>query len=260
MSNSMNYYELLGVKRTASNDELKKAYKQLVKKYHPDLYTGDKSFAEQKTKEINVAYDTLSDATKRAEYDAEVFPAPAVYSYTPPKYDTAPNDYYRRQYEEKIRNSYQREYNYNDYVAAYRAARRNAAAKSASKYSSNNYSEELYKKFSAMKYTTKVFVVLMIVLIYAILMIENLVNTDYARYFHTESPKTTTTRTNTTLRTDFYDKYYDDKSKTEFDINDYFSEDALHKLYDEKYYKKFDSYEDFREMFSIHVRDNFVGN
>ena len=256
----MNYYEILGVKRNASNDELKKAYKQLVKKYHPDLYSGDKSFAEQKTKEINVAYDVLSDSTKRSAYDEEIFPSPSSYSYTPPKYDSAPNDYYRRQYEEKIKNNYQREYNYNDYVAAYRAARRKAAAENAAKYRSDNYSNELYRKFNNMKTTTKVFFVVLIAIFYGILMIENIVNTNYSSFKYSEPVQRT--KTNTTIKSNFYDKYYDDTANKNFDIHDYlvnerhYTKRTLQKLYNEKYYKTYSTYDEFLEMFTIYVRDN----
>lgn len=65
----MNYYELLQVREDASDEVIKMAYKALVKKYHPDTYEGDKSFAEAKMKEVNAAYSILSDAVKRAEYD-----------------------------------------------------------------------------------------------------------------------------------------------------------------------------------------------
>ncbi|AVX20006.1 MULTISPECIES: molecular chaperone DnaJ [Carboxydocella] len=62
------YYEVLGVGRNATEEEIKKAYRKLSKKYHPDLNPGDKS-AEEKFKEINEAYEVLSDPQKRAAYD-----------------------------------------------------------------------------------------------------------------------------------------------------------------------------------------------
>ncbi|MBT7526492.1 MAG: DnaJ domain-containing protein, partial [Rhodospirillales bacterium] len=61
-------YEMLGVDRNASSDDLKKAYRKLAMKYHPDRNSGDKE-AEQKFKEINEVYDILKDDEKRAAYD-----------------------------------------------------------------------------------------------------------------------------------------------------------------------------------------------
>ncbi|MFV5423778.1 DnaJ domain-containing protein, partial [Acinetobacter baumannii] len=62
-----NYYEELGVKREASADEIKKAYRKLARKYHPDI--SKEKDAEEKMQAINVAYDTLSNPEKKAEYD-----------------------------------------------------------------------------------------------------------------------------------------------------------------------------------------------
>ena len=61
-------YEVLGLTKTATDDEIKKAYRKLAKKYHPDLNPGDKT-AEAKFKEINEAYEVLSDPKKKANYD-----------------------------------------------------------------------------------------------------------------------------------------------------------------------------------------------
>lgn len=68
MAEKRDYYEVLGIAKTASADEIKSAYRKLAKKYHPDLNPGDKE-AEEKFKEIGEAYEILSDQQKRARYD-----------------------------------------------------------------------------------------------------------------------------------------------------------------------------------------------
>jgi molecular chaperone DnaJ len=65
---SKDFYDALGVSRTASQDEIKKAYRKLVRQYHPDKNPGDKE-AEERFKEIQGAYDVLSDPEKRKQYD-----------------------------------------------------------------------------------------------------------------------------------------------------------------------------------------------
>ena len=82
------YHEVLGVSKTATADELKKAYRKLALKYHPDKNPGDKE-AEEKFKEAAEAYDVLSDADKRAKYDQfghnmgpQGFPGGGSYGYS----------------------------------------------------------------------------------------------------------------------------------------------------------------------------------
>lgn len=69
MSEKRDYYEVLGISKTADDGEIKKAYRSLAKKYHPDVNPGDAT-AEEKFKEVNEAYAILSDADKRAAYDS----------------------------------------------------------------------------------------------------------------------------------------------------------------------------------------------
>ena len=68
MADKRDYYEVLGVSKDASSDDLKKAYRKLAKQYHPDMNPGDKT-AETKFKEANEAYEVLNDPAKRQRYD-----------------------------------------------------------------------------------------------------------------------------------------------------------------------------------------------
>ncbi len=68
MADKRDYYEVLGVDKNASDDEIKKAYRKMAKKYHPDLNPNDKE-AEVRFKEVNEAYEVLSDSTKKSRYD-----------------------------------------------------------------------------------------------------------------------------------------------------------------------------------------------
>lgn len=68
MAEKRDYYEVLGLSKGASDDDIKKAYRKLAKQYHPDLHPGDKA-CEEKFKEIGEAYEVLSDPDKKAKYD-----------------------------------------------------------------------------------------------------------------------------------------------------------------------------------------------
>ena len=71
MQEVRNYYEMLGVNKNASSNEIKKAYRTLAIKYHPDRNLGNKA-AEEKFKDINEAYEILSDQTRRVQYDQSI--------------------------------------------------------------------------------------------------------------------------------------------------------------------------------------------
>ena len=68
MAEKRDYYEVLGLQKGASEDEIKKAFRKMAMKYHPDKNPGNKE-AEEKFKEVNEAYSVLSDPDKKSKYD-----------------------------------------------------------------------------------------------------------------------------------------------------------------------------------------------
>ncbi|MGB2927075.1 MAG: J domain-containing protein [Limnothrix sp.] len=88
MNNLRNHYEILGIPRNASGDEIKQAFRRLARRYHPDVNPGDK-VAEEKFKDINEAYEILSDDTRRAQYDQ--FSRAVNNKYSRPGFSRNPN-------------------------------------------------------------------------------------------------------------------------------------------------------------------------
>ena len=87
----MNYYEILGVDRKATAKELKHAYRQLARKWHPDLNRDNPEEAERKMTEINVAYSVLSDEVARMDYDKKLDAAKKIFRWCRAKNFTQEN-------------------------------------------------------------------------------------------------------------------------------------------------------------------------
>lgn len=248
----MTHYEILGIDKNASLDEIKKAYKELIRKYHPDVYHGDKTYAEKKATELNIAYEILSDPEKKAEYDKEINPStysytPPTYNYdyTPPKYDTPPSNY------NDYRKTYSNDYNYNYRYANYH---RNKAPNS-------NYTENssLEDKIINIFDTNKIVVILLILIIYIALLVFTFCqfsafrNNEYTgtiinpQKSKTENVVINSSIENTTIDNSFPSNYED------FNINDFVSDSELYSVYSQYFYSQFDSFEEFKEQMSKEV-------
>lgn len=242
----MTHYEILGVSKNATQEEIKEAYKELVKKYHPDVYQGDKTFAEKKTKEINIAYEILSDPESKSEYDEEINPNPSYnYDYTPPKYDTPPSNYndYRKAYSR----SYDYNYQYTDY-------HRNKTPNS-SYYETTPLENKFIKVFDS----NKAVIIFLILIIYIAILIFT-----FCQYYAFKNNKYSGTITNlqkveetNTVNTNTYtppsqedDVYSFPSTYEEFDINDYVSDSELYSLYSQYFYSEYETYEEFKEAIS----------
>ena len=227
----MTYYEVLGVKKTATQKEIKEAYKKLVKKYHPDIYQGDKLFAEKKTKSLNLAYDILSDPVKKAAYDEEISPTP-VYQYSAPKY-TSKTRYYTR-------NSYSNNYDEN--------------INTSSTYKKfhemhNKFTDNILKQVSSLKLIQKILLFLAIMAIYLILLLLT-----FSQYDKMSSDEYTGTllgpvkKENTSVQTDEYknSSYYNNRK--EFHIEDIMSDKELYEYYKNSEYKNNYTFEEYKEI------------
>ncbi len=131
-----NYYEILGVPKTATADEIKKAYRTLAFKYHPDRNPGDAA-AEEKFKQISAAYDVLGDESKRRNYDLGGYSSDN-YSYN----SQAGQQQYQRQYQYTYSNPFGDDNFWEWFAGAQRGAGNRQTQNSEGNYSQYHYSQD----------------------------------------------------------------------------------------------------------------------
>lgn len=233
----MTHYEILGVSKTASQEEIRNAYKKLIKKYHPDLYQGDKTFAEKKTKEINEAYDILSDSNKKSVYDFEIAPKTYTSTYnttTSPKYDYTPPkyDYYNNNY-----STYESRYNRSNYKRSYNQTQTQQSQAS----STNDPVNQVYDSF-AKKLKINLLTVIIVLFIYLSIFIGTVMQ--FKSYQKVHKPKNDNIVPKNTIK----------EPPKEFDINDYFTDSDLREIYNNNYKNIYDNFSDFKKDFSTYFQ------
>lgn len=238
----MTHYEILGISKNASQEDIKSAYKKLIKKYHPDLYQGDKSFAEKKAKEINAAYDVLSNENKKAEYDLSINPTyttTQTYNYTPPKYSSNYDPY--SSYSNYYKNRYSSNYNYNNYNTT----------RTQSNYSQTNDRKSAMYDQVLKRLGTNLSVILVVFIIYLVIFIATIM-----QYKQFQSSHKVTTSPPSSSSDDYNkrDSSNEDASDEEFDINNYFSDSQLLEIYNQNYKDIFDSFAEFKEAYSLYLQ------
>lgn len=253
----MTHYEILGIKKDASTDEIKAAYKQLVKKYHPDVYPGDKTFAEKKTQEINAAYDVLSDPDKKREYDELISPQAST-AYTPPDYSGYTyNPSYSKYQKTSKRNSQTQgsKYSYENYKKTYnssgaydfnkRYADYHRSKTPNSNYAGNNPNPSSISKESILQLSksSKLFIVGIILILYVIFFISNIM-----KIFSIMDSSKSSSKDSETITSSSKDKTTDKENSEnkendydfDFDIESYIY-DTPPKTYEEYYNEKYNN-------------------
>ena len=148
-----NYYEILGVSKNATADEIKKAFRTLAFKYHPDRNQGNAA-AEEKFKQISAAYDVLGDEAKRRQYDMGGYSTENAYS------SSSAQQQYQRQYQYTYQNPFGEDnfwewFNGNQFRNRYQQTQR-----SQGNYSQYNYSNDDEKQTRGSYFSTFVLKVL----------------------------------------------------------------------------------------------------
>ena len=253
----MNHYEILGLKKNATQNEIRDAYKKLIKKYHPDLYQGDKTFAEKKTQSINVAYEILSDTEKRKKYDEEITPKISIYEYGSTNSYNSENYNYNRNYSNSKNSTSTSAYSYENYKKNNASQyshyddfyQRRYSNYHRSKTPTSNYTNYSNKKsfFESIFKTSKqqIVAIIIIFLIY------------FATLFSNINDFTSNYKDNSKYETSDYKVSNNTKNHQlefeDFDINDYYTDEELLEVYEKKYSYMFDSFEEFKEAFSRYV-------
>lgn len=280
----MTHYEILGIRKNASTDEIKNAYKKLVKKYHPDVYVGDKTFAEKKIKEINEAYDVLSDANKKQEYDDLINPHTST-TYTPPDYQGYSYNPSYAKVKTSKRNAQAQgsKYSYENYKKTYasqgsydyqrRYTDYHRSKTPNSNYSGNNPDQSTInqKTITDLSNASKLFIVALILLLYFIFLVSNMM--EVSRMFssndensytseeiesETESPPTTSQS---------YEEYFNDMfndeseetvtEKEKFDINTVYSDSELLEVYNGYFTQIYPTFEEFKEAMETYYYETY---
>ena len=272
----MNHYEVLGVRKNASQEDIKKAYKNLVKKYHPDIYAGDKTFAEKKTAQINVAYDILSNQESRQAYDEEIFPS-TTYSYTPPESKTSYNDY-KQKYSTNTQSTYRKDGSEHDY-STYANYSRPYTDYHRSKTPNSNYtpngdtfSSKVIQKVEKLSSINKKKLIIICIIIYLLILIYCLVqtisvlnpsSTTKKQTYNNSETSTPSTIENTVLpnnstieNTTIPEKPVMQDSSQEINLYYYFTESELQTMYSYFLeYSQYDiSFEDFKLLLINYIQ------
>lgn len=247
----MNYYQILGIKQTATQAEIKSAYKTLVKKYHPDVYRGDKSFAEKKTQEINEAYAVLSVPQTKAEYDEILNPTP-TYNYTPPKYENPES--YTTSYStyEKYKNSNYTNYNnsYNDFYSKYYSSRNYSST------NNNNYSNKTNNNYNTQNNfltANKIKIIFILIIAYIFLMlmtfsqVSSLLSGNKSGTILDVTDSYTPQEQNTIYENNKYN--FQPENNYEYNFEEIITEEELYTIYLNAFTGTFRSFEDFKKFF-----------
>lgn len=280
----MTHYEILGIRKTATTDEIKDAYKKLVKKYHPDVYVGDKTFAEKKIKEINAAYDVLSDPDQKREYDDLISPHTTT-NYTPPDYSgytyNSNSSYSQTKASKRNAEAQGSKYSYENYKKTYnsqnsydyqkRYTNYHRSKTPNSNYSGNNPNVNTVTQETVTKVSnaSKLFIIAIIFIFYVIFFITNML--ELSDLFSSNNNKSSTTSTKTPASSTeddsytytspkTYEDYYNDKYNNEtdeetvteetFDINTVYSDSELREVYNGYFTQIYPTFEEFKQAIS----------